>query len=154
MGPELLDPKLFGFKDSRSTKESDCYAFGMVILEVLTGQAPFPAYNCFVVVRSIVAGERPERPQGAEAAWFTDDLWETLKQCRSPQPNVRPTVEAILEYLERGSVAWQPLPPSADDGVQMDNDDESDYYHCVFLHFVSNLALTCRHLQSRNQVNP
>ena len=72
MSPELLAPDLFGFKDSRPTKESDCYAFGMVILEVLNGEAPFPAYNGFVVVRRIVAGERPERPQGAKAVWFTD----------------------------------------------------------------------------------
>ena len=154
MAPELLDPKLFGFKDSRSTKESDCYAFGMVILEVLTGKPPFPHDNGWVVMRKVIAGERPERPQGAEAAWFTDDLWEALEQCWSPQPNVRPTVEAILEYLERGSTAWQPLPLSAGDSVQMDNDDESDYYPCVFLHFVSNLALICKHLQYRNQVNP
>ena len=125
MSPEPLAPDLFGFKDSRPTKESDCYAFGMVILEVLNGEAPFPAYNGFVVVRRIVAGERPERPQGAKAVWFTDDLWETLKRCWSPQPSDRPTVEAMVEYLERGSMVWQPLPPSADDGVQMDNEDES-----------------------------
>jgi len=41
MSLELLDPDQFGFKDSRSTKESDCYALGMVILEVLNGQVPF-----------------------------------------------------------------------------------------------------------------
>ena len=52
-------------------------------------------------------------------------LWEALKRCWSPQPNDRPTVEAMLEHLERGSTTWQPLLPSADDGVQMDNDDES-----------------------------
>ena len=125
MSPELLAPDRFGFKDSRPTKESDRYAFGMVTLEVLTGKPPFPHYNGFVVMRRVVEGERPERPQGAEAAWFTDDLWEALEQCWSPQPNVRPTVEAILEYLERGSVAWQPLPPSTDDSVQTVSDDES-----------------------------
>ena len=170
MGPELLDPIRFGSWDSRSTKESDCYAFGMVILEVLSGRPPFWHYSGLVVMMKAIEGEHPVRPQGAEAAWFTDDLWETLEQCWSPQPNVRPTVEAIFEYLEQGSTAWRPLPPSvddasddsgdecSDDGVQMDSDGESvltvDYYPGVFLHFVPKLAFTCKQLQYRNQVNP
>lgn len=33
MSPELLDPKSF-HTDGRSTRESDCYALGMVIYEV------------------------------------------------------------------------------------------------------------------------
>jgi len=34
MSPELLDPEKFGMKDRRPTKQSDCYALGMVIYEV------------------------------------------------------------------------------------------------------------------------
>jgi hypothetical protein len=34
MSPEQLYPELFGFNDSRPTKGSDCYMFGMVIYEV------------------------------------------------------------------------------------------------------------------------
>ena len=33
MSPELLDPLLFG-SNGRPTRESDCYALGMVIYEV------------------------------------------------------------------------------------------------------------------------
>ena len=40
MSPELLGPDQFGFNDSRLTKESDCYALGMVIYEVRSGQVP------------------------------------------------------------------------------------------------------------------
>ena len=32
--PELLDPERFGLEGDRPTRESDCYAFGMVIYEV------------------------------------------------------------------------------------------------------------------------
>ena len=70
MSPELLDLEQFGFKNGRPTKESDCYTFRMVILEVLTGQAPFPHYTAIVVARKVVNGECPERPQGPEAVWF------------------------------------------------------------------------------------
>jgi len=37
MSPELLDPERFGMpepEDNRPTKQSDCYALGMVIYEV------------------------------------------------------------------------------------------------------------------------
>ena len=34
MSPELLDPKRFGLTHSKSTKASDVYALGMLILEV------------------------------------------------------------------------------------------------------------------------
>ena len=34
MSPELLDPEKFGLERCKPTKESDCYALGMVIYEV------------------------------------------------------------------------------------------------------------------------
>ena len=102
MSPELLHPQLFGCKDSRPTKESDCYALGMVILEVLSGQTPFPHDNGVAVMRKVLDGERPERP---EEVWFTDDLWGALKQCWSPHPETRPMVQVILECLDRVSLA-------------------------------------------------
>ena len=52
MSPELLDPSRFG-SDGRQTRESDCYALGMVIYEVeylrlhnaLVFHSPFPGFN-------------------------------------------------------------------------------------------------------------
>ena len=134
MSPELLDPDRFGFKDKGPTQESDCYALGMVILEVLTGQAPFPHCTGLIFVRKVVEGEHPERPRGAE---FTDDLWGTLEQCWSPQPKIRPTVEVVLERLKQGSAAWQKLPCSVDD-VQMDTESKprpTATHRRMFLHF-------------------
>ena len=102
MGPELLHPQLFGYEDSFPTIKSDCYALGMVILEVLGGQAPFARDNVVTVMRKVLDGERPERP---EEVWFADDLWETLEQCWSHHPPARPTVEVILRCLDRASLA-------------------------------------------------
>jgi hypothetical protein len=102
MSPERLDPVRFGIRDGRPTKESDCYALGMVILEVLSGQVPFTR-DCheFMVMNKVLEGERPERPQGVEGMWFTDDLWATLQTCWSHQPIDRPAVEAVFECLIR-----------------------------------------------------
>jgi len=127
MSPELLDPDQFGSEKSRRTKKSDCYALGMVILEVLSGQAPFPRYSGLVVMRKVIEGERPGRPQGPEEVWFTDGLWETLGQCWSPQPKDRPAIESILGCLEQVSVTWQPLPPSVDCDVGTCSDDELSF---------------------------
>jgi len=143
MSPELLDPDRFGFKNSRRTKESDCYALGMVILEVLSGQTPFPGYIDLVVTRKVTEGERPGKPQGAKEMWFTDDLWRMLNQCWSPQPKDRPIIEVVFECLERVSTVWQPLPTGADEDVQSDSDDESLLtvsYPCIFPRFIANLT--------------
>lgn len=112
MSPERLDPAQFGIKDSRPTKGSDCYALGMVILEVLSSEVPFAQdNNNFIVTNKVLKGEHPERPQGT---WFTNDLWGTLQLCWSPQPNNRPTAEAVLRCLIRVS------PPFMEDGSLID----------------------------------
>ena len=140
MSPELFYPEKFGLKDNRRTKESDCYALGMVVLEVLTSQVPFPQCDGFIITRKVVDGERPERPQGPEVVWFTDNLWEMLEQCWSHSPKLRPAVETVLECLERNSTAWRPLSPSVDDSFQVDSDDSSfstlSHFSCMFLHFL------------------
>ena len=109
MSPELLLPEKFGFEDRRRTKESDRYALGMVILEVLSGQAPYEGYADFIAAQKITGGKYPKRPEGE---WFTGDLWRTLKQCWSSKPKLRPTTQAILECLEQCSTALKFSPPS------------------------------------------
>ena len=78
MSPERFDPARFGLKEDHPTKASDCYALGMVIYEVLSGETPYAMCNQLVVVQKIIDGERPGRPQGARGAWFTPGLWRML----------------------------------------------------------------------------
>jgi len=127
MSPELLDPDRFGLRDGRPTKRSDCYALGMVILEVLTGKPPFPNYNGMTVMRKIVEGEHPGRPEGEEGVWFTADLWGMLEQCWSLEPARRPTIDNVLQCLRRGSTGWQPLPPNSGNRARPDDDEQSDF---------------------------
>ena len=123
MSPELLHPDQYGLKDSRPTKESDCYALGMVIYEVLNGQAPFMPFKDYIVIRKVIEGERPERPGGAEGEWFTDDLWRMLNLCWETQPESRPGTEAVLKCLEEVSMGWKPLSPQVESDVESDESD-------------------------------
>ena len=118
MSPELLHPEQFGCDNSRPTKESDYYALGMVIYEVLTGRPPFVLLKDHIVARKVTDGERPGRPEGIKGMWFTDDLWEMLGLCWVTDARSRPSVEAVRECLERVSSTWKPIQPQANEGVE------------------------------------
>ena len=124
MSPELLSPDQFGLDDSRPTTESDCYALGMVIYEVLSGQTPFMSLKDFVVMRKVVDGERPARPEGTKGVWFTDDLWGTMELCWATQPDSRPNIATVFECLEHISSDWMPLSPQEEENVVEADDDD------------------------------
>jgi serine/threonine protein kinase len=93
MSPELLGGGYL-------TKEADCYALGMVIYEVLTGQVPFAAPPSFQLFTAILKGKRPIRPQGDEGRFFTDEIWEVLEHCWKRKPGSRLSAEGVLMCLE------------------------------------------------------
>jgi len=100
MSPERFDPGRFGLNNHHPTKESDCYALGMVVYEVLSGQVPFAPCGGPIIIFKVLNGEHPERPQGQERVWFTDILWEMLKWCWEPIPSDRPSLNAVLQHLQ------------------------------------------------------
>jgi serine/threonine protein kinase len=132
MSPEVL-------LENPPTKESDCYALGMVILEVLSDRVPFAIYGSILVVKKVLDGEQPERPK---REWFTDDLWRTLVECWSSQPIFRPPVKDVLQLLERISKTWQPLGPNVDEN-NVDESRSTLSYYCEFLCFISGCTLKC-----------
>ena len=138
MSPELLDPD----QRCRPTKESDCYALGMVIYEVLSGQIPFASCKNFLVPRMVVEGEHPGRPLGTRGAWFTDDLWKMLEQCWSTQPEDRPATITVLEQIKHDSEVWEPILTTVEDDGEMDDGSVSTVsYYCTFYPFVLNPTL-------------
>ena len=108
MSPELLDPERFDLEHCRPTEPSDCYALGMVVYEVLSGNLPFHRHGRYAVVARVLEGERPERPRGAEGAWFNDDIWSVLERCWNPTPSGRPKSMDVLIFLEKVSESWSP----------------------------------------------
>lgn len=100
MSPELLypDPKS---KDKRSTKESDVYALGIVIYEVICGDPPHLGLKESTAAEKIVDGEFPQRP----SVGFTDSLWKTLEDCLHREPRMRPSADDVLKKLNAASRA-------------------------------------------------
>lgn len=122
MSPELIDPEKFGFNNCRPTKSSDCYAFGMVIYEAISGKVPFYTHRDIDVPFTVLGGERPTR-----GVWFTDYLWEMLEQCWVSQSDDRPSIEEVLQCL-RESSKLQELPTP-----RMDRDpDDGDWVLSAF----------------------
>ena len=126
MSPELLDPDRFGVSDGRSTKQSDCYALGMVVYEVradaivptfaeilltyhqvLCGKVPYwEIVNEPLVMQTITDGGRPQKPEAMENLGFTDQLWGLVERCWSVDVSARPDVKTVLSYLNYATWSW------------------------------------------------
>lgn len=118
MAPEL-------YENLPVTKESDCYALGMVIYEVLAEQPPFK--DTFLppeILQMVEEGERPARPEGVKGGRFTDDVWGMLKLCWAKDTDSRPNIEAVRDCLKQASRALEPLPiPQANEGAKEEAKD-------------------------------
>ena len=126
MSPELLDPESFDLgKKARPTKESDYYALGMVVYEVLSGQTPFAPTRGPVVVWRVLEGKRPARPQGDEGKQFTDVIWSVLERCWKHQPSDRPSAKTVLLCLE-GPLLLSRQSSGMGGVVETDTDHHSD----------------------------
>jgi len=116
MSPELIEPKKIGLEKSCPTKESDCYAMGMTVYEVISERVPFDTNNPLAVVSMVLNGERPERPRGEAGKRFTGDIWDLVQRCWKAGPVERPSARDILRFLEGGPrnvgggrVSYQPF---------------------------------------------
>ena len=127
MSPELLDPDRFGISDDRPTKQSDCYALGMVVyevradaiiptsaevyvtyLQVLCGNAPYwEITNEPAVINAIINGEKPQKPEAMEKLGFTDELWGLIERCWSVDASARPDVRTMLSHLNHATWSWE-----------------------------------------------
>ena len=113
MAPELLYPQMFGLNDARVSKQTDIYAFGIVVYEVLTGCPPFGAggrRQAEIILR-VIEGQRPSEPEKAGDIGFGGGTWELTQQCWNQDRDKRPTVEKIRKHFHRVAGTSKVTPP-------------------------------------------
>lgn len=83
------------------TTQSDIFAYGMTILEIMTHEVPWHniRHTTHVIIK-LSRGEIPPRPKdpAASARGLDDRLWELVKSCWSAPEN-RPSTRDILAFL-------------------------------------------------------
>ncbi|XP_038044153.1 proto-oncogene tyrosine-protein kinase ROS-like [Patiria miniata] len=88
MSPEALMDGVF-------TVQSDVWAFGVLVWEVMTlGQQPYPARTNVEVLHYVTAGGRLDRPDNCP-----DDIHHLMLKCWEKQPEGRPSFHSNLEKL-------------------------------------------------------
>ncbi|KAG8939628.1 hypothetical protein FRC04_006109 [Tulasnella sp. 424] len=81
---EMLD------QDGKSTTASDVWAFGMLILHVMTNKVPYITILSDVkVILAIMNGEKP-LPEDYPELPATDTLWDVMRECWDGDPTKRP----------------------------------------------------------------
>jgi hypothetical protein len=133
-----MSPELLNMEESNEgpspTQESDRYALGMVIYEVLSGTIPFHQYPEPGALLRIVRGKHPRLPEGEQGVWFTKELWEMLKLCWSGRPGDRPGLDAILRCLQ-GVTRPSRLPSCVSESIIRDKFEVSSGGSSAFVSF-------------------
>ncbi|KZV94480.1 kinase-like protein [Exidia glandulosa HHB12029] len=91
----FMAPELFASDDARPTAASDIWAYGCVIIEVVSGLMPyFTKSRNEQVIWALGRNELPARPNNV-----TDDQWAVALQCWEIQPSRRPSAAAVAERM-------------------------------------------------------
>ncbi|KAG2030438.1 kinase-like domain-containing protein, partial [Suillus americanus] len=96
-------PELF-FAEESASVESDIYSFGSIMLQVLTGDVPWPhLINPTTILRKMILEETHPRPDNDRV---TNRYWNLITSCWSKTPINRPSAEDALQFVDDGLVLY------------------------------------------------
>jgi len=97
--PEILDPPGEEENEPPYSQASDIFAFGMTMIEILTGKPPYGKIrNDSAVIFRIIKGERPEMPESIENL---DDIKDLISWTWKKDPKDRPSAAQVWQSLEK-----------------------------------------------------
>jgi hypothetical protein len=80
------------------TEEADVWSFGLLCLEVFTGEDPYSSHSDLAVHALLREGIIPEYP-GSTAVGLSPRMWETMQYCWRVDPNERPSISEIKSAI-------------------------------------------------------
>jgi serine/threonine protein kinase len=95
LAPEIINPPKHVTGRSES-QEADVFAFGMVAVEVFTGNEPFGKLRNEAAILCISKGRIPKKPNDPLEAGFTDGQWSLIQECWKKNPLKRPTMDEVV----------------------------------------------------------
>ncbi|EJD37365.1 kinase-like protein, partial [Auricularia subglabra TFB-10046 SS5] len=96
MAPELLDER------TRRTPETDIWACGCLILEILSLTIPYKDFsNDAMVIGALLHKQSPSRPKG-----IPDELWELCERCWAVEASQRPDIATVLEVIGKARTMY------------------------------------------------
>ncbi|KAG2076611.1 kinase-like protein [Suillus decipiens] len=96
-------PELFSVEDLTSasavTTQSDMYSFGSIMLQVLTGNIPWShLINVAAILHKVIFEEEVHPHPDNDSV--TDKHWDFMTSCWSKEPNICPSAEKALGFID------------------------------------------------------
>ncbi|KAF8497035.1 kinase-like domain-containing protein [Russula emetica] len=97
------------------TEKADIWSFGLLCLEVFTGEDPYHGHSDLYVPVLLSQGTHPEHP-GSMAVGLSPKMWDLMQSCWQVDPAQRPSMSEIQStirdmLLRRDEQPFQPFQP-------------------------------------------
>ncbi|KAF9245250.1 kinase-like domain-containing protein [Melanogaster broomeanus] len=98
--PELFQvPEGEGNRSVLCSKQTDVYAYGGIMLQVLSGKIPFFGLRTQQVYGQVCLGHRPPRENTWNGQRIPDVYWRFIEHCWDVVPSGRPSSFEVLEFM-------------------------------------------------------
>ena len=92
--PVYISPEVW--ENRNYSKESDVYAFGLIVFEIITGQNPFQGYDMVNLKMKVINGERPTFKYPIPECYQ-----KLIENCWDQNPANRPSFAEIVDILKQ-----------------------------------------------------
>ncbi|KAG8932401.1 hypothetical protein FRC02_001199 [Tulasnella sp. 418] len=98
--PRFLSPELLN--DEPKTVKSDIWAFGCLLIQILTGQVPYPQlHSTAAISTAIIRGSSPYSNEILDSLPIPSNAFsEDIRKCWDMDPSVRPDVRSLLDIIQ------------------------------------------------------
>ncbi|KIO22245.1 carbohydrate-binding module family 1 protein, partial [Tulasnella calospora MUT 4182] len=97
-----MAPEFFEVEGPRPTCESDVFAFGGLVLAVLSGRPPFAGLPSANIILSVVQGQHPKLDQHPPLK-AEDSLWLLMVKCWAQKRDLRPPMIEVVNEVSPAS---------------------------------------------------